>query len=117
MPTAPLTFLIIPAEGSPSLLTAADGNTAAYEAVRAAIGGGWVEQIRVNGPVLLVDEDGKRKQMPFNRTATELALDNMWLGDYVGGTVVLAGPEDADGAWTSIDPAYVRAHLHIEMPT
>lgn len=65
---------------------------AGLEAMKAAIGGGWLEA--VNGPDwhLYCDEDGKDKGLPVNLPATRLAHALGWApGDYLCGPVVFLG--------------------------
>ena len=44
------------------------------EALKGAIGGGWIEIVRIpKGMILVIDEEGLLKGMPFNRAASQLA--------------------------------------------
>jgi len=62
----PFAVRIDPAHGELTLM-----DTATYEEIKEAIGGGWLEAAPTDGSVTLyIDTDGKGKHLPINLMAT-----------------------------------------------
>ena len=88
--------LIVPVDGQPRL----DAIDATPEAMRGAIGGGWLESTsgyRVDKGewYAYCDEEAKLKELPVNRVATLLAVKAGWLHEeWLRGPVVFFGSND-----------------------
>jgi Domain of unknown function (DUF3846) len=59
-----------------------NGNDFSLEELKTAIGGGYVETVPLsNGRMMIVDEDGRRKQLPLNVEASRLYAADIIVGD------------------------------------
>lgn len=81
------------------------------EAIQSAVGGYFQVLNLANGAIMMLNEDGKFMDLPYNEFASELyaALGRSPLmpGDFIVGNVVFVGPPgpDDDGAETSLTDA------------
>lgn len=75
-------------------------------AMRALVGGGWLEAVTIAqaGLVLWIDEDGKAKDLPVNRVATMLAhgYGALWAEDVIVGPAFVTGLPDDEGNTTPV---------------
>jgi hypothetical protein len=82
------------------------------EALRAQIGGGWLEAVSGDGWHLYCDEDGKAKALPVNVPATRLAQALGWpVGDVLCGPVLFLG--DGPAGAEADAPAAVWAEADV----
>lgn len=99
-----VTFVKIPVQGAPSLLTVEDGQST-LDVLQEAVGG-YIEAVGVNdGYTIYLNEEGKLDGLPLNEQATRLTRGILSPFDLVAGDVVLAGPLDDEGYDTSVDLA------------
>ena len=71
------------------LIGAGPDRELSLEQLRKGIGGGWIESLTISPTeVLIVDEEGKLKNMPFNQQATEKAM-NAGFADMIVGDAIL----------------------------
>lgn len=90
---------IITTEGGASVIAPANGKFFSLEELQKAIGGGYIEIVRLNKYAsLVIDEDGKSKKMKYNGTATEIARDNraIFPNDFIVGDALFALNEELD---------------------
>lgn len=65
--------VILKVDGSQQDYPPANGKTFTLDELKKAIGGGWIEIIRLpGGRLMVIDEEGKLKNMELNRQATLL---------------------------------------------
>lgn len=73
---------------------------------------GYLETITMPECVMVVNEEGKLRNLPLNIRATDLALDRLRLPgggvDEIRGTAIVTGPDDGEGNFTS--------HPHSDCP-
>ena len=73
-----------------AMIYRADGTSEVFEGGdtleewQAAIGGGYLEAVYLDGKVMFVDEEGRQKQLPYNLMASGLAQ-----GDILGDVLVM----------------------------
>lgn len=85
------------ADGSIEVWDLAEQDSERYTQVREAIGGGWVESVRIaDDTYLMVDEDGRMKNLPLNMQATILHGN-----DSIVGNAVLIG-DDGSGEFVGV---------------
>lgn len=73
---------LINPEGGERYLVPADGKIFTLEELQKAVGG-YIEIVKLNDNVsMVIDEDGKNKDLDFNPTATTLAKLNKAIFDY-----------------------------------
>lgn len=74
-----------------------------YDTIHTALEGGWLEAVSAPGFLAYVDEEGKIKDLPVNRVATDYARLAGWVSDDVlCGPVVFLGPVDEEGNATAV---------------
>ncbi len=78
-----------------------------WEAIKAGIGGGYLQAVPFGetGAVLYCDEDGKNKGLPLNSIATVSSIKyqvGFSPDDYLVGDIILVGLPNQDGDDTSI---------------
>ena len=56
--------------------------------------GGYIEIIRMNDKFMVVNEEGKLDQLPYNAPATGLYWDNVGCNDYIVGDVLVCGIDE-----------------------
>lgn len=56
--------------------------------------GGYIEIIRMNDKFMVVNEEGKLEQLPYNALATGLYLANVGGNDYIVGDVLVCGIDE-----------------------
>ena len=107
----PFKGLVIKAGGDPPTVR----TFATFEEVQAAVEGDVQHHdlpdsirttLKIGSVDALFNEDGKLT-LPFNPEATKLLADNLFWGDYVCGTVILAG--ERNGAWRDVPEPLVEA--------
>lgn len=108
-----LTFVHIPANDAPRILTSEKGDT--YRTIRDAVGGP-IEPVPVEDHVLYVHEEGKLLGLPLNDLATRLTRDFLSPWDLIVGDAVLAGPTDDEGEDTSVQESMLR-RLGLPIPS
>lgn len=59
-----------------------------------AIVGGYIEIIRMNDKYMVVNEEGKLEQLPYNVTATGFYWANGGCNDYIVGDVLVCGIDE-----------------------
>lgn len=99
--------VLVPVEGPITAVT-----LGTFKEAQAAVGG-FIECVRfAPGSVAYVDEDGKEKQLATNTRATGFftQMSLLFPGDRIVGPLLVVGPADTDGNWTSI-PANVKEAL------
>lgn len=67
---------------------------------------GYIETVPLIGDlygVMVINEEGKLQNLPFNEQATLLA--NIFTDDVIVGTAVIVGPYDDDGEFTDVQQA------------
>jgi len=79
----------IKTDGTITEVEPANGKDFSLIEVKRFIGGGYVEVIGVRDGLMLLDEDGKRKQLPVNELATAVALPVLQRGDFIVGDVLV----------------------------
>lgn len=79
------------------------------DAVKGYIQPVTVESVR--NEIILVDEEGKCKDKPFNKAATYITQHNLFEGDFIAGDALLVIEEDENFKYMSYDTAKVRAEL------
>lgn len=88
---------LFPAIGSPrveEIPPAVGPGHEQLDAVRKLIGGGYIEIVSLfPGVVLICDEDGKGKGLPVNYGGTAMLARWLQHGDFLVGTVLLAGSD------------------------
>jgi Domain of unknown function (DUF3846) len=84
-----------------AILVTADGHASRYpppqngsdyslEELREAIGGGYIQVLAVPPDKLMViDEDGKAKGLPYNHTATYIVAPQLMPGDWIAGDALM----------------------------
>lgn len=79
-----------------------------YDTINAAVGG-WLEGVPVRDVTAYINEEGKLKGLPQNKTATALAHrdEAIYPHDYIAGDMFVAGPLDEDGDITSLSEHWV----------
>jgi hypothetical protein len=88
--------VVVPA-GGPAVLKemAVTPGRGACDAIKAELGGGYLEALRgmLAAAVCYLDEDGKSKGLPANAPATRFCREHvgLWPGDYIVGTMVVLG--------------------------
>ncbi|MBQ7212279.1 MAG: DUF3846 domain-containing protein [Muribaculaceae bacterium] len=90
---------IITTEGGATQIAPANGKFFSLEELRKAIGGGYIEIVRLNEYAsLVIDEDGKRKDLDVNYYATTIAKKNKAISphDYIVGNAVFVLNEELD---------------------
>lgn len=90
------------ADGSREIWDLAEKDADRYTQVRAAIGGGYVEALRIaSDTYLMVDEEGRLKDLPLNAQATRL-----YNYDTIVGDAVLIG-DDGSGEFVGVDERWL----------
>jgi hypothetical protein len=85
---------IIYPDGREQSFSPQDGETFHVEELKDVIGG-YLEVVSLfDGRLMLLDEDGKRKQAPLNEVATDMASEVLQPFDYVVGTVVIVSRKE-----------------------
>lgn len=85
---------VIEPDGSQRTVTPAYGPAFTLDELRALIGG-YLEVVRLSpGHMMLLDEEGKLKHLPYNLVATVLAAPSLFPGDYIAGTAVVMTDEE-----------------------
>jgi hypothetical protein len=92
-----LMALLITTDGIERTVTPAHGATFTLEELKLYIGGGYVEAVGIGNKIYLLDEDGKRKQLPPNSRATWRAHDFLHAGDYIVGDVLVCDLSELEG--------------------
>lgn len=89
-----------------AILIKADGGGAevdideSLDALREAIGGGWVQMLNYPArpdAVVWFDEEGKIKGLPMNETATKLMDEMLFAEDYIAGDMLVTGIDPNSG--------------------
>lgn len=89
------------ADGGIEVWDLAEHDSDRYTQVRAAIGGGWVEALRVDDETLMmVDEEGRLKDLPLNTQASLL-----YQRDRIVGDAVLIG-DDGSAEFVGVHPRW-----------
>jgi hypothetical protein len=71
---------VIKPDGTIQEVVPASGTTFSYEELRQHVGGGYIEILRMPGTgkaMMVIDEEGKIKQQPYNDVATKLWREGM----------------------------------------
>ena len=79
----------IKTDGTVSEVEPANGKDFSLDEVKRFIGGGYMEVIGVPPGLMVLDEDGKQKRLPFNKLATEVARPVLQTGDFIVGDVLV----------------------------
>jgi Domain of unknown function (DUF3846) len=76
-----------------------------YEVFKGLLNDGYMESVTISqlGCVLLIDEDGKLKNLPINRAATLMFHPYLLPLDYIVGPCIVTGMVDRGGDFTSFD--------------
>jgi hypothetical protein len=94
--------ITIKVDGSREIWDLAPDDADRYTQVRAAIGGGYVEALRIaSDTYLMVDEEGRLKDLPLNAQATRLY--NL---DAIVGDAVLIG-DDGSGEFVGVEDRWL----------
>lgn len=94
--------ITIKVDGSMEIWDLAEQDSDRYTQVRAAIGGGWVEAVRIaDDTFLMVDEEGKMKSLPVNTQASLLYQRDVIVGD-----AVMIG-DDGSGEFVGVDERWL----------
>lgn len=75
---------------------------------------GYIQPVKVDSvrnEIILVDEEGKCKNKPLNTSATYLAQNNLFEGDYIAGDALLVQTDDENFKYMTYETAKVRAEL------
>lgn len=102
-------MLLVPVDGPTQVVDVGEG----FEGIREALGGGWIERVRVAGDwSLAVDEDGIAKGLPVNPRASILHGTPRH-GHPVYGPALLGREADSmDGIdWVDTDPDALTSWL------
>ena len=63
---------IIKTTGEKIVVKPKNGTDFSLEELKKAIGGGYIETVRIGDELLVIDEDGRRKDLPLNECASSL---------------------------------------------
>lgn len=77
-----------------------------YKTFKALLDDGYIESVTIPqlNCVLLLDEEGKRKELPFNNHAQLYFGPYLNRDDWIVGPVIVTGPIDGDFELTSLKP-------------
>jgi hypothetical protein len=100
--------ILIPVDGDPVDLELPEGDSAEYEAIKEAIGGGYLQMLPTRSPnvTLWFDEEGKLKGLPGNYLASEAFKECLMFGDFFVGPVVVTGADYSTGDTTTLDGTF-----------
>lgn len=100
--------MIIPPDHPPVLRRIDQSDISAMQ----ALVGGYVEAIPTRDPLppmlVLLNEDGKRDDLPLNQLATHLFQSSIGPSDYMVGTVIAVGVDNETDGFSEVPPAFVR---------
>jgi len=74
--------------------------------------GGYLESVTLLDSILLINEEGKLQNLPYNKVASEL-FHTINTQDIIVGNAVLVGPVDEDGNFTSLSNSKISEVMDI----
>lgn len=84
---------IIKVSGEVIEVTPKNGTDFSLEEMQKIVGG-WIETIGNDKQIMVLNEDGKCKDFPYNKVATEIAIKEFGLfADYIAGDVLVCPAE------------------------
>ena len=81
--------LWIKTDGTITEVEPKNGKDFSLDEVKLYIGGGYIEVIGVPDGLMVLDEDGKQKRLPFNKLATAVARPVIQTDDFIVGDVLV----------------------------
>lgn len=109
-------FVKVPVAGPASLIDFHDDSETSVMLLLRGIVGGYIQAVGLDRDhVLYLNEDGKRLGLPRNATATRIAKGHIRADDFIAGDAVIVGPTDGYGDSTSVDLAFLRDTLDLEI--
>jgi hypothetical protein len=88
--------IIIKADYAVVLTRPKQGTHYSLEELKSFIGGGYIELVAMRDGWLVVDEDGRRKELPYNHHATVLYRHWINTQDYIVGDAFLCKKQEID---------------------